>query len=332
MDSYFQDARLKAVFISILADFFTPPSQFMGLGVFALNPEPSFDCRIPVDALGKDTEPLYHYSILGGIGTLVDALVRQIQGNGGQVLTRQTVTKILVDAGCVRGIQTGDSQEYAADAVIATGAAKETFLNLVGKEHLTANFIQQVEQLPLMDSVFMVHLGIDMDPGPQLPGVCTYYYGTYDLENGIRRAREGEYHEGQEGFVVHVPTHHSPEMAPDGQHSVTLYTICPDRLKQGSWEENKDVFANRLVACAEKYIPGLREHTRVRVIVTAEDFQARTHTAHHAFGGIAPLLGAKRIPYQTPIKGLWFAGAQSESGGGVNSVIPAAYKLAKRLA
>ncbi len=49
MDSYFKDDRLKAVFISILADFFTPPSQFLGLGVFALNPETSFDSRIPAE-------------------------------------------------------------------------------------------------------------------------------------------------------------------------------------------------------------------------------------------------------------------------------------------
>jgi len=29
-----------------------------------------------------------------------------------------------------------------------------------------------------------------------------------------------------------------------------------------------------------------------------------------------------------PIEGLWFVGAQSQSGGGVNAVIPAAYKTA----
>ncbi|MBE0695676.1 MAG: hypothetical protein IH586_02020, partial [Anaerolineaceae bacterium] len=79
------------------------------------------------------------------------------------------------------------------------------------------------------------------------------------------------------------------------------------------------------------YIPGLAVHTRVRVIVTPEDFRARVHAAHHAFGGLAPFQNAARIPHQTPIKGLWFAGSQSESGGGINNVIPAAYKVARRL-
>jgi phytoene dehydrogenase-like protein len=61
------------------------------------------------------------------------------------------------------------------------------------------------------------------------------------------------------------------------------------------------------------------------------DFRARTHLDHHAFGGIAPLLGAWRVPHRTPLAGLWFVGAQSESGGGVNNVVPGAFKTARRI-
>jgi len=216
--------------------------------------------------------------------------------------------------------------------VIASGGAKETFFKLVGPEHLPADFQDKVRRLPLMDSVFMVHLGLDMDPAPYVPGVCTYFYGTYDLEGGITRARGGIYHEGEEGFVVHVPTRHSPEMAPPGCHALTIYTICPDRLKDGDWEARKEQYAGRLIECAERRIPGLKEHTRTRAILTPEDFRRRTHLDHHAFGGTAPILGAPKIPHQTPVKGLWFIGAQSESGGGLNNVIPAAYKAAKKAA
>ena len=53
MDGCFRSERLKLVFTSILADFFTPPRGFVGLGVFALNPEASFDKRMPRE-LAKD--------------------------------------------------------------------------------------------------------------------------------------------------------------------------------------------------------------------------------------------------------------------------------------
>ena len=38
-----------------------------------------------------------------------------------------------------------------------------------------------------------------------------------------------------------------------------------------------------------------------------------------------------RVPHPTPIQGLWFVGAQSESGGGVGAVVPAAYKTAQKI-
>ncbi|MFN2225176.1 MAG: phytoene desaturase family protein [Anaerolineae bacterium] len=331
MDNYFQSEKLKLVFTSILADFFTAPRDFIGLGVFALNPETSFDKRIPAQ-LAPDTVQLYHYSVLGGVGTLVDALVNKIENTGGQVLTGRPVTRIEVEAGHVMGVVDDQGQRLAADAVMASGGARETFLNLVGREHLPADFATQVGGIPLMDSVFMVHLGVEFDPSPYVHGVCTYYYGTYDLDRAIAEGKNGIYHEGRDGFVVHIPSLHTPEMAPPGHQAMTIYTICPDTLREGDWEERKEEFADKLIAYAEAQIPGLSSHIQVCEILTPADFRTRTHLGHHAFGGIAPVLGAWRVPHQTPVEGLWFVGAQSESGGGVNNVMPAAFKTAQRIA
>jgi all-trans-retinol 13,14-reductase len=330
MDDLFESDQLKCVFISILADFFIKPSQFMGLGVFALNYETFYEKRIP-KTLAKDTDQLYLYSVLGGISTVVDALVEKIEGHGGKVFTNRPVTKILVENNRVTGVIAGDGQTTPADVVVASGGAREIFFKLVGEENLPAELVVQLNDLPLMDSVFMVHLGVDFDPSPYVHGVCTYFYGTYDIEGGVAEAKSGLYHEGKEGFVVHIPSFHSPAMAPDGQHAVTIYTICPDILAEGNWAGRKEEFADKLIGYAEKHIPGLAEHTRLRVIVTPEDFRQRTHTDHHAFGGLAPIMGKSGIPHKTPIEGLWFVGAQSKSGGGVNNVVLAAYRTAKAI-
>ncbi len=330
LDSYFTSEKLKCVFISILADFFTPPSQFQGLGVFQINPEASFDCRMPAE-LEQGTQQLFHYSILGGTRALAWALAEKVQDCGGRIFTNCAVCRIVVVDGKVTGVEDRDGNRFPADAVVASGSAKETFLNLVGAEFLPIEFTNRVHDLPLMESVFMVHLGIDFDPAPFLHGPVTYFYKTYDIEGGIAEAKQGIYHEGREGFVVHVPTLHSPEMAPAGQHAMTIYTICPDKLKEGSWKERRLELADRLLEYAEQHIPGLKQHTLVRVILTPEDFRSRTFSDHHAFGGLAPLQNARRIPHKTPVDGLWFVGAQSESGGGVNAVMLGAYKTVQRI-
>lgn len=329
MDDYFQSKKLQAVFISILADFFTPPSQFIGLGVFALNPETAYDSRMP-KLLAPNCEQIFLYSVYGGIGRLVDALAKKIRAQAGVIQTNLAVTKIVVENNRVTGVVDETGTVTPTDVVMASGGAKETFLKLVGEENLPADFVAQVKQISLMDSVFMVHLGVDFDPSTYVRGVCTYFYGTYDIEGGIEEAHSGLYHQGQLGFVVHVPSLYSPQMAPEGRHAMTIYTICPDQLKDGSWGDRKEEFADQLVAYAEEHIPGLREHTLVRAILTPEDFRKRTHLEHHAFGGIAPLMGAWKVRHLTPIKGLWFVGAQSESGGGVSAVMVAAYKAARK--
>ena len=232
----------------------------------------------------------------------------------------------------MQGVVVGEDQQYPADVVIASGGAKETFLKLVGETLLPDEFIQKVKQQPLMDSVFMVHLGLDFDPSEYVHGPVTYFYGTYDLEDAIIEASQGIYHGGEKGFVVHIPSLHSPEMAPGGHHAMTIYTICPDHLAEGNWQERKEAYADQLIGCAERYIPGLSQHVHTCHILSPDEFRKITHLEHHAFGGLAPKMNTPRVPHQTPIQGLWFVGAQSESGGGVNSVIPAAWKVAKRIA
>lgn len=329
MSHYFKSEKLKMVFTSILADFFTPPADFLGLGIFALNSELSFDKRIP-KSLGANTDQLYLYSMLGGIKNLTQPIIQLIESLDGEISVESPVEKIVVENNRVTGVQVG-GEFHPADVVLSSGDAAQIFFKLVGEENLSAEYAQLVRDQTLMDSVFMVHLGVDMDPSPYVHGPVTYYYGTYDLEKGIKDAQSGDYHEGRDGFVVHVPTMHSPEMAPEGRHSVTVYTICPDTLNEGDWDERREEFADKLVAYAEKYIPGLSEHTLAREIITPMDFRALTKAEHHAFGGLAPVMNRPNIEHKTPIEGLWFIGQQSESGGGVFNVLPSSYKTAQRI-
>jgi phytoene dehydrogenase-like protein len=326
MEHYFDDDALKMVFISILADFFTPPSQFQGLGVFALNSELSFDERMPAE-IGKNAVQLSLYSLLGGIRNLTGPMADLIESLGGQIHLDSPVEKIVIENQTARGVVVrGDF--HPADVVLASGSVRQTFFDLVGKTHLPQDFMQRVNEQHLMDAVFMVHLGLNMDPSPYVHGAVTYYYGTYDLEGGIQKARSGEYHGGADGFVVHVPTLHSPEMAPKGKHAMTIYTICPNFLTEGDWETEKEQWADQLIAHAEAFIPGLAEHTEERLILSPVDFQKIAHMPHFAFGGLCPVMDAPRIEHRTPVKNLWFIGQQSESGGGVMNVQLAAYKVA----
>jgi len=208
---------------------------------------------------------------------------------------------------------------------------REVFFGLVGRDRLPAELIAQIENNRLMESVLMVHLGIDFDPTPYQPAALCYYYKTEDLEAAVQRLRNGDYHEGSEGFLIYVPSLHSASLAPPGHHAATIYTVAPDKLAEGSWGARREELADKLVAEAEQHIPGLRERTKTRLILTPEDFRARVHQKHHSFGGVPPVIGNKPPAHKTPIAGLWFIGAQSESQGGVMNVMVGAQKVAREI-
>jgi prolycopene isomerase len=330
MDHFFVDPRLKAVFTSILADFVIRPSRFAGLGIPMLNVENVYDYRIPRRISSAGRRPSYHF-IKGGCGTLVEAMAGVIRKHGGKIYTSTAVEKVLVDADRVTGVALASGQTEKADFVIASGGARETFFHAVGREYLPSGFAYQIDELPLMESVLMVQLGIDIDPRDHQPDALCYYYNTYDIEGTVSACQHGYYHEGHDGFVMYIPTVHSPGLAPEGHHALTIYTIAPNKLSKGTWQLRRRELADKLIKQAERIIPDLQDHIQTQVILTPEDYQTRTHQQHHAFGGRAPVMGQDGPDYETPIAGLWFVGSQSKSGGGVQNVMVGAQEAARRI-
>jgi phytoene dehydrogenase-like protein len=330
MDHYFQSPVLKTFFLGLVADFVTAPSEFPGLGVPSLHLETAFDKRIPTYPGTRSAQTAYSY-ILDGCQTLVDAVMGVVLANGGNVLTGTAVKRILVEKGRAVGVELADGRFEFADLVLASGGMKEVFFDLVGREHLSEQFIRQIESNRLMESVLMVQLGIDFDPRPYQPAALCYYYKTQDLEGAVQRLRTGDYHEGRDGFLIYIPSLHSPSLAPTGKYAVTIYTVAPDTLAEGTWSDCREALADKLVAEAERHIPGLRQHTVTRLILTPDEYRQRTHLNHHSFGGVPPVMGNRPPAHKTPIAGLWFIGAQSESTGGVPNVMVGAQKVAKRI-
>ncbi len=325
----FKSEELRGVFMSILADFVVRPTEFMGLGIPAVNPEPAFDYRVPLMISRFGRQPSYNY-IRGGCRALVDVLAGYITERGGVIRTGTEVSRITVEDGRATGVVTASGETISGDLVIASGAARE-FRDLVGRYNFTGGFNKAVDEIPLMESVFMVHLGVDYNPAEAQGGPLCYYYRTYDFERGVSDIQNNRYHEGRDGYLVTVSSVPSPETAPEGHHAVTVYTIAPNVLDRGTWEERKEEFADKLLAIAEEKVPGLRERTRTRIILTPDDFKKITHMKHHAFGGCAPVMGKTGLPHETPVKNLWFIGAQSESGAGINNVMRGGWRAAVKI-
>ena len=339
-ETLFSNEKLRMVFNGILADFCADPNEVQCFLLPFVNTETAFDKRIPQEKKGKRYYPVYSY-YKGGCQKLPEALCEYIKAHGGFYMPGTVVEKVLTEeippdgkdqeelSFKATGVRLSNGAEITADVVVGSGAAKDFFEKTVGLELLDDEYREILEKFRPMEAVFMVHLGVDYDPSEYQKQSLCYYYNSYDLHAAVEELRSGIYHEGKEGYLIYFPDRHAPEFAPEGCHCVTIYTVCPDTLAEGTWEEKKEEYADKLIRLAEEHLPGLSKHIVTRKIVTAEDYRVLTHMEKSSFGGSVPIWKQKNPPYLTPVKNLVFVGAQSQSGGGVPVVLDgalAAYK------
>jgi len=319
---FFKSEKIRTLFTGIFADFCADPKEVQGLGVIFMNFETAFDMRIPMEE-PKRYNGGYCYFV-GGCQKLPEALAKYIEDRGGKFHYGTVAEKVLIENGKAVGIRLEDGTEVKADMVVGCGAGKDFFENMVGLEHLNEEYKQILSTYRPMEAVFMVHLGVDYDPMDYMRSALYYCYGMYDLSAATEKLRTNVYHGGDDGFLIFVPNHHAPDFAPEGKHCVTLYTVCPDSLSEGDWDEVKEHYADRMIQLAEKHLPELSRHVVTRKIMTAKDYRVYTHMAKSSFGGVVPIWNQKNPPHITGIPGLVFVGQQSENGGGVGAVMAGA--------
>ena len=317
---FFKSEKIRTLFTGILADFCADPSESQGLAVVFTNFETAFDKRIPLERNGKTYYPGYCY-IKGGCQKIPEALADYITSHGGKIHYNTVVEKVLVENGKAKGIRLSGGEETKSDMVVGCGAGRDFFLETVGREHLDKDYLEILDTFRPMEAVFMLHLGVDFDPMEHLRAALVYCYGMYDLHAATEKLRSGVYHEGNDGYLIFVPSEHAPEFAPEGKHCVTIYTVAPDTLAEGDWESKKQDYAKKLISLAERQLPGLSKHIETMKIMTARDYSEYTHMKKSSFGGVVPIWNQKNPTHKTPVEGLWFVGQQSENAGGLGNVI-----------
>jgi len=287
LDEFFRNEDLKAFLCALLAYVGTTP-----------------DKTLASSALTACISYYLHggYFTKGGAQNFANALKKVIEINGGKILLKHKVDKILIENGKARGVKVKD-KIFKSSIVVANANAKTTFLELVGEENLDKEFVKYIKGLKMSPSCFMVFLGLDMD-------LSNYPTLIINLDDG--------YH-------LLINSNADPTLAPKGKASVTLITFAnyhdfPERGTKEYLQKKKD-FAEELIKKAEKVIPNLSKHIIVQDAATPRTFERYTSMPGGAIYAFDQSIGVKRPYFKTPIKGLYLVGASTFPGGGIESVV-----------
>jgi len=105
----------------------------------------------------------------------------------------------------------------------------------------------------------------------------------------------------------------------------TFVQYVPFRLREGTWDQRRDVLLGRVVSKIEEYVPGFGGTVEAAQVLTPLDLE-RTYglTEGNIFHGdltAEQLFFMRPIPgwahYRTPLAGLYLCGAGVHPGGGV---------------
>jgi phytoene dehydrogenase-like protein len=273
--------------------------------------------------------------VRGGMGGITQALATGARHFGAKVRTGAPVARVLVEDGAARGVVLSNGDEIAAGVVLSNADPKRSLLALLEQGVLTPEQRAGVEEIDQRGSMARIHLLIDQLPaylgfdspeeGPQHRGHQMLGASVENFEHAWEREREGRLPDDHVIEAV-IQSTTDPSLAPEGSHTLTLgVQQLPFELAEGTWDEVKENWADRVVENLCEYAPNLRHHILDRVVITPQDLERDYNlTGGNIFHGamfLNQLFGSRPTAwlssYRTPVAGYYLCGAGTHPGGGV---------------
>ena len=268
----------------------------------------------------------------GGSQALADALVRRLEGWGGEVRTGAAVARIDARSGRATGVVLEDGTRVPAAAVVTAVDVQTALLELLdpplggrdGAELAAAHRGNAVQ--------LVVHLATDRlppYPGAQ-PGDWNglqSHVGTVEqLRRGFLAAEARQLPDPPPTYCF-TPSVYDDSLAPPGRH--TVYLACPSAPFEldGGWEDRAEAFADAMVEQVEQHAPGFRASITGRAVrtPTAAAQELRWPGAHPMYLDIsldqlAFLRPTRRLAGHTVpgVAGLYTCGASTAPVGGIS--------------
>lgn len=267
----------------------------------------------------------------GGADCLVNALVAVIEESGGQVLTGERVTEIVVENGKASGVRTESGTHHRARRAVIANVNPRLLPPMLGSVESARLSVSNVKSFRPGLATMMLHLALDELPDWRASAAREFNYvhiGPYldDMAMTYTQAAAGRLPDSPT-LVVGQPTISDPTRAPEGRHTLWVQVrVLPSHPDEGSWDDIAEAYADRVIDKIEEYAPGLRSHILARKVLSPVDLERANANliggdslggSHHPaqFFFLRPVPGWWR--HRSPVDRLFVCGASTWPGGGV---------------
>ena len=252
---------------------------------------------------------------LGGSESIVNALVRGIEKNGGELICSSRVNKILFNNNMANGVKLENGKEFKAKYVVMNCDTWNITKLIPSK--LFVDWQKKTKSVPKCNSFLHIHLGFDATNLVDLP-IHTIWVDNW--ERGITADRNVA--------VFSIPSVLDPTMAPHNKHVLHGYTPAnePWEIWQNidhrskEYRDIKEARCSIFINALKNIIPDIEERIELKMLGTPLTHKFFTNTENGSYG---PAISASETLFpgcKTPIKNLFTCGASTFPGIGVPAV------------
>ncbi|UCC59948.1 MAG: NAD(P)/FAD-dependent oxidoreductase [Dehalococcoidia bacterium] len=268
----------------------------------------------------------------GGFGKLAGTYAEAVTENGGKVIMRARVEKIMVSRGRVTGVAT-DKGIFQAPVVVSNAGLQPTVLKLVGEEHFDKGYVNYVKDLVPSWGMMGTRYFLSKK-------VTDFPYGTifsndspYSIEKWLKAKAEGPPKEITVWYEV--PVNYDPKAAPKGKQMLMTGFWCPAdpqlsaKEKKAWWDKGEEMLL-KVFPDLPKYIE-FKEGYSTRDVsnLTRDQVLPGQGGECIGLGQVVDQAGAYKPSAKSPIQGLYYVGCDAGGYGvGIHQAVDSAINVA----
>jgi phytoene dehydrogenase-like protein len=278
----------------------------------------------------------------GGMGTVTQRLAGAARAAGARIETGRRIARIDDDGGTVRRVICADGSEIACRAAVVN-ADPFRLLGMLGRERLPSDYVARVDSYRRPGTTMKVNLALSGLPRfTCLPEDRGQYGPTIHLlpdERDVLATIRTAYADVKAGRLPDFPTIEwyihttvDPSLRDRaGNHNAALFVQwVPHTIAGSSWDAERDRYVQHLLAICDRFAPGTSDLVVDVFALAPPDIERHFGITgghiHHVDNGVG---FADRLPYATPVAGVYACSAGCHPAG---SVIGAAgHNAAQRL-
>lgn len=264
----------------------------------------------------------------GGMGAVVDALVKAAQAAGATIRTGSPVARVLIEKETAVGVVLASGEEIRAPIVASSADPQQTLLKLVEPGNLDVEFMKRIRHLRMNGCVAKMHLALDDLPEGlrQHAGRMVVAPSINDVERAFDCAKYGRVAD-KPALEIVIPSLTDPSLAPPGKHVASiLYQYAPYRLRETSPDVARQQVLERGLDMLEHVAPGTKTRVVASDVLTPHDLETQFglsggqwHQGEVTLDQVFFLRPAASFQqYRMPLPGLWLCGAGAHPGGNVS--------------